>query len=515
MDVTVVIPFKRGGNKAWLKQAIGSLPEGTKYLVLENDAELVEALNEGVKAAETEWVFRLDADDAVGPKTLDFLHDLAWDVDVTYPSLALADEELKPFEYIKAPAFCPHRLKVWNYIPGCALFRRSAFLEVGGYRDLDILEDWDLWLRMSEAGFKFKAVPEAEVAYRQHGKSRNKVFKFRYEEIRDQLKSELADEDLKASFYYQATYATTYWRCLLPARYLPGQAVDYPEYRIRGDDIDFPSHRGAAVWQFPGDGARAVQMAAMQEDGVRVLVEADDSYFEKAPYGNAWGENLGDGPHTREAHRKILPWVDGIIVTTPHLAKRYRKFNQNVYVCPNQLDPEDWAEPEKDDILQVGWFASPSHRDDARLVKNALEWASKQDGVEVVTMGLDPGWNFRRRHYPWTNDMGVYRKLIQTLDIGVAPVVETPWASCRSDVKALEYSAAGAYPVVSESIPYENFHGPCIKAKTGRDFLDALISLIRNRDELPKLQKEAREYVLTERTVEKNVWRWEEACTPP
>lgn len=60
-------------------------------------------------------------------------------------------------------------------------------------------------------------------------------------------------------------------------------------------------------------------------------------------------------------------------------------------------------------------------------------------------------------------------------------------------------------------IPYENFDGPGIKARTGRDFLDAITSLIRNRDELPQLQKEAREYVLAERTVEKNVWRWQEA----
>lgn len=469
-----------------------------------------------MQAAETEWVFRLDADDALSSNALDFLHELAWDVDVTYPSLAICDEELQPFEYIKAPFFCANRLKVWNYIPGCALFRRSAFLEVGGYRDLNILEDWDLWLRMSKAGFRFKAVPEAGVNYRHHGKSRNKVFRYEVDSVKKKLKEEIVGEedDLLASFYYQASPATTYLRCALPARYLPGQAVDYPEFAIREDEVSWPNHRGVAVWQFPGDGARAVQMAGMQEDGIRVLVESDDSYFEKSPTGKHWAENLGEGAHTYEAHRRILEWVDGVIVTTPHLAKRYRKHNENVYVCPNQIDPVDWPEPEKDDILQVGWFASESHRDDARLVKSALEWASKQDGVEVVTMGLDPGWNFKRRHYPWTNDLAVYRKLVGTLDIGVAPVVGTPWANCRSDVKALEYSAAGAYPVVSDAIPYENFDGPCVKAKGSRDFLDALISLIRNRDELPKLQKEAREYVLKERTVEKNIDRWKEAIAP-
>jgi glycosyltransferase involved in cell wall biosynthesis len=159
-NVTAVIPFKRGGNQEWLKEAIGSLPAGVRYLVAENDGELAEALNAALAAVTTEFVFRLDADDQLDPQSLPILESAAWDADVTYPTLVFCFENMDVFEVRKAGAFCPNRLLVENYISGCALFRPEVALAAGGYRDLEILEDWDLWVRMMRNGARFKAVPK-------------------------------------------------------------------------------------------------------------------------------------------------------------------------------------------------------------------------------------------------------------------------------------------------------------------------------------------------------------------
>jgi hypothetical protein len=518
--VTVVIPFLNGGNEAWLREAIGSLPIGTPYLVAHNDGELAEALNQALRQVETEFVLRLDADNRLHRDAIPFLLDLAWDTDVTYPSLLLTDEELRPVEFLKAPAFCPNRLLEKNYIDGGALFRPEKALAVGGYRDLPILEDWDLWVRMHRAGATFKAVPEAILYYRQHPGSRNKSVDpvGTHERLRAQIVG--STPDLKASFYYQQTYATTYWRCLLPARHLPGQAVDHPPFKPAREhddgtlDLAFPEHRGAAVWQFPGDAVRAVLMSEQQEQGTRVLVETDDNYFDASPLGNpGWTKTIQKGRgHSLEAHRRIIPWVDGVIVTTAQLANRYRKHNPNVYVCPNQLDPADWPEPDASNgRFRVGWFASPSHAGDAKLVHRALEWASRQDDVEVYTMGFDPGWSFRRWHFPWSNDLGVYRKLLGTLDVGLAPVVETPWSVCRSDLKALELSAAQAAPVLSDATPYRTYEGPCLRATSAKDFLHHVKHLVTHRDEARQLGREARGYVMRERTMPRHIGDWQEA----
>jgi hypothetical protein len=525
-DVTVVIPFKNGGNEAWLKQAIVSLPPKIKYLVARNDGELAEALNSAVEQADAEYVFRLDADDTLRPGCIEFLRAMVWDVDVTYPSLLITDQFGKVMERRKAAAYDSNRLFVNNYIPGCALMRRKVFLEVGGYRDMPFLEDWDLWVRMAKEGKSFKGVKEALYVYRQHGVSRNSMKREDHEESRrvgEQIILGGDRIDLKASFYYQASYATTYVRCLPPARYLPGQAVDHAAAFIRdvdGEDPElfFPEHRGTAVYQFPGDAVRAVQMAHLQDQGVRVLVETDDTYLEMGPLGNpGWQKNIreknGGTGHSLEAHKKIIPWVDGIIVTTEHLGKRYRKYNEKIYVCPNQIDPVDWPEPAKsEDEIRVGWCASNSHVKDAPLVKRALKWASEQDGVKVFTMGFDPGWtDFERFHVPWSNDMGVYRHVIGTWDIGMAPLKEDPWSVCRSDLKALEYGVSGVWPILSDTIPYQGYEGPCDKVKGSKGLYMALRGLLTHRDELRDRQTAVRDYVLRERTMAKNIHKWAEA----
>lgn len=526
--VTVLIPFQEGGNEVWLKQAIGSLPKGVRYMVLRNDGELAEAMNEGLRQATTEFVFRLDADDLLYPRCLEFLADLAWDCDVTYPTLVFHYENLEPMAMqVEAPKFSEGRLQIWNIVPGCSLFNREKALQVGGFRDLPMWEDWDLWVRMWRAGAKFKPVPEARVVYRQHGETRNKQVP------PDSLLREIVGEepDFKATFYHQHVAATAYWRCQLPARHLPGVSVANPEIQNIGTEeepvLSFPRHRGAGIWQFPGDHMSALSMVNLQEQGHRNLVEVDDNYLAPSRYMSGWTKGQ-DSSSSLETHRNIVEKIaDGVIVTTDHLGRVYRKVNPNIFVCPNQIDPDDWPEPiTSGNPFRIGWFASLSHKADVPLVKRALEWASKQDGVEVVCMGVGatrvinsetgtdvfrPWWKFRYRHIPWSNDMGVYRKMMGMLDVGLAPVVENPWSSCRSDLKALEYAMAGACPVLSRAEPYRTYGGSCLFAKNGKDFLHQVKYLVAHQDEARQIAAEARDYVLKERTVQGNIWRYEEA----
>lgn len=323
-------------------------------------------------------------------------------------------------------------------------------------------------------------------------------------------------QDLKATFYCQATPITTYLRCELPARYLPGK-VSREIVRAQDDqDFWYPDHEGAAILQFAGDASWALNVHGLQTKGVRVLMESDDNYFTVAPRMKAtsWGKTKQDASHSLEGHASILKWVDGCIVTTEYLAKQYRKHCPNVWVAPNTVDPLDWPQLKKrdDGILRIGWFASSSHIDDAKLVHRAMEWASRQPDVEVWTMGYRPPWRFPHRHVQW-QDLPGYREALHELDIGVAPIVGTPWALCRSDLKALEYSMAGVLPVVSEVAPYELFtHGEnCLKAKDAGDFYKRIRSLVQNRGQVKPLAKEAKEYVLRERTTEAQIDLWRQA----
>lgn len=320
-----------------------------------------------------------------------------------------------------------------------------------------------------------------------------------------------------ATFYCQATPVTTYLRCELPARYLPGKVSRECVVAQQGERIFFPDHEGVAVFQFAGDPYWMLTIHHLQEQGVRVLIESDDNYFTVAPTmkNTGWVRHSSEGGHSLSGHREILRWVDGCVVTTEHLAKQYRKHNPNVYVAPNTVDPIDWPTLRKPDdgVFRIGWFASNSHTDDVKLVRRAFEWASRQPDVEVVTMGMNPTWwDFPRKHIEW-QDLPGYREAMYELDVGVAPVVGTPWALCRSDLKAIEKAFAGAALVLSDVAPYDAWSHDenCLKAKTAKDFLRHVQWLVANRDQAGQLAAAGREYVLAERTTRSQIGCWRAA----
>lgn len=528
-NLTVLIPYQKGSRKDWLDEAVASIPAGLPYIVLENDGELADALNQGIKAATTEYVMRLDADDLLDPESVQLLMDAVWDVDVAYPDLFLVNEDLQYCGTHEPGDFCPNRLTVWNYIPGAGcVVRKEAVLAVGGYRHMESLEDWDLWVRMARNGARFKHHPEARYYYRQVHGGRNTLDPARALEIKRLI---VGDEpELIGTFYAQETVATSYWRCVLPSRVMPAQTVLHrPTVQINDNEIAFRDHRGAAIWQFPGHHYERFTMAAMQELGIPCLVETDDTYLQRASYGRThWVRDepkrgYENGAPSLEIHRKVVGWCDGVIVTTDHLGKRYRKATDApIFVCPNQVDPADWTPGELPDWYDpdktyVGLAASGSHRGDLRLVQRALEWASAQRGVEVVLMGsahLGYRWRFKHRHIPWATDLSVYRQLLHILDIGLAPIVEDSWSACRSDLKILEYAMAGAVSVVSDTTPYRGWKdGELVrKAKTPQDFLRVVQDCVYRRDERKQMAAACADYVLAGRTTTANAWRWREAC---
>jgi glycosyltransferase involved in cell wall biosynthesis len=520
-DVTVIIPIGRHGNRYWLKQALGSFPKGTKYLLMENDGELAAAKNAGVEAAGTEFVCFFDADDVALPRYLETMRAYAWNADVVYPTMVLADADLKPLGLHEAWPFCPHRLMDFNYVSGSSLARRTKVLEAGGFDpDLPVWEDWDLWVRMCRRGARFKPAPEARMVYRQHPSSRS-FAEVDTVAIRKRIVGDPDPAlDYRATFYNQATPATTYVRCQLPARYLPGMVrQDALVYEGPGTSY-FPHHRGkAAVIQFPGDKTWALMGSVMQTAGLRVLVEVDDDYLtnpgKKILKRSGWALKIRDATSSRQGHRWIAEHADGVIVTTPWLADRYRKVNRNVYVCPNGVDPPDWPEPAKpeDGVFRILWAAALSHDEDVPLIARAFEWASRQKGVEVHVAGIDPKWSFRHWLVPWLHDLDAYRMLFQNYDVAVAPVRQTLYGMARSDLKALESAMGGCALILSDVPPYQSWRDGenCLKAADARGFYRAVRHLVEHRDEARQLGAAAREYVLRERTAEAQIDRWKEA----
>lgn len=329
---------------------------------------------------------------------------------------------------------------------------------------------------------------------------------------------------LLATWWLQAQPATNYVRCELPARYLPGQILnlDYEDLVQDGESFAMPRQKGAAIWPFSGNRTRGALMALQQQNGTKVLLEVDDNYLVMWPHshlGSEWRQapNNEVDDSSIDLHRKYATWVDGIICATEHLATIYRKHTPKpVYVCENTVDPRDWPEPARpsDGVLRIGWAASASHVADMPLIRRALLWASKQDGVEVHILGqlgAHHGWGFKPKQVAWTDTLQDYRASLGILDVGVCPLLNNAWSQGKSDLKALEYAMAGAFPIVSDVPAYQGWKGPTIRCDSAKSWERALRWVVLHRDEIKQLAAAAQAYVLANRTTESNIWRWREA----
>jgi glycosyltransferase involved in cell wall biosynthesis len=143
------------------------------------------ARNRGIEAARGEYVVTLDADDELAPEYLEKL------------SAVLDADDNTAFAHCWARLFGDYQA-IWatrpfnrfqfllsNSVVGCVVLRKSAWEAVGGYDESmrDGNEDWDLWIRLSEAGFSNGQVREPLFWYRKHGVSMSVETEAQYENV--------------------------------------------------------------------------------------------------------------------------------------------------------------------------------------------------------------------------------------------------------------------------------------------------------------------------------------------
>ena len=200
--VSVIIPCRNDG--ATLAEAVASVERGRRlrpeliivddgsddpatvavfadleqqgYRVLHQPATgLSAARNAAWTAASGDYVLPLDADDLLHPNYLvEGVRALAArpDLGVAYSDVCHVGPGQHPQ---RLPDFYLPRLLAGNYVNNCALIRRAALQAVGGY-DEQIpaphgYEDWELWMRLAEAGWGFAHLPAFLFDYRHRADS--------------------------------------------------------------------------------------------------------------------------------------------------------------------------------------------------------------------------------------------------------------------------------------------------------------------------------------------------------
>lgn len=173
---------------AWLTNQIATdvgLKDRTAIIRVETNKGVAEALNFGLEHCNTDLVARMDADDRMFPDRLAlqvaaFQH--CPELKVLGGWAELIDVSGHPLNG-RYSYPCGHRQIIKMLGSSCAfahptvMYRRSAVLEVGGYKpECRHFEDYDLWVRMAEAGHQFANLSSPVLAYRIHPDSISKTY---------------------------------------------------------------------------------------------------------------------------------------------------------------------------------------------------------------------------------------------------------------------------------------------------------------------------------------------------
>lgn len=304
-----------------------------------------------------------------------------------------------------------------------------------------------------------------------------------------------------------------YWRLADPAKYL-NKTGEF-EVKVVDTGINEEWAKWADIYILQGvvdkEGI-ALLRAYQQEQGKKIIVDMDDmlEVDEDSPFKAE--HNAVDAKEVLEI---VLRIADLVTTTTEYLAHDLRRYNKKVVVLPNMMDLERWdkgVSVNTGSKLRILWAGSITHLNDIKLLKRAVgefkevaDWicigdpriADELEGVEIYS-----GVPFDK--YP-SRLNGLH------FDIGVAPLVDSKFNRCKSDIKVLEYGINGVPTVASNVEPYFDLIGKVMLAADEDDFVKHITTLVTDENLRVKMGNEIREYVLNERNLEKEIDRWVQA----
>lgn len=335
---------------------------------------------------------------------------------------------------------------------------------------------------------------------------------------------------------YQGCY---YVRCLIPIvnNGWDGTRVSlFPTPKSDRQMAQEALRNDVIVFHRPDDPQKLELAKILRKQGKMIVYDNDDTYKPNSGVPTNMQDMYSGSLLVKmnDNLRRFAEFADLCTTTTEFLAAEFRKYNKNVEVLPNVIDPKDWDAPLKNetDKVRVGLVGSVLANDDYADVKDVL--LKLPSNVQLVVFGLpvdSEKTKICRKVYKkeidfwqslpieWQPFVPMYQ-YFETLnklrlDVMLIPRNESYFNKCKSNLKFLEAGILGV-PVIASGFsdgmsPYDKDldgkNGILIKDKN--DWAPAILSLVNDRKKRIEMGRVANEYVLEKYNVETNN-NWEQ-----
>lgn len=199
--------------------------------------------------------------------------------------------------------------------------------------------------------------------------------------------------------------------------------------------------------------------------GQYIINDLDDWYWGLDPSNNAFKHSHPkfNSKENVNYYKSVLSRSSLLTVSTTYLADRVSRFiRADITVIKNKVAVDNFSVKQHtvSDVPVVGWAGSTAHRSgDVETIAGILKPLYKTGAIKLMHVGHHAGAPSFASKLGLTDSDVVTTPLVSshdypkalTMDIGVVPLRVTPFNQAKSDIKGLEYSAAGI-PFVAQSI---------------------------------------------------------------
>ncbi|MCP5006941.1 MAG: tetratricopeptide repeat protein [Planctomycetes bacterium] len=221
-------------------------------------------------------------------------------------------------------------------------------------------------------------------------------------------------------------------------------------------------------------------------------------------------------PVNRAQAFQHITMSDAVQVTGEGLLEKFQFLNSSMVVFENQICEMGMIKEQQRQVV-IGWGGSSGHAEDLRQVSQTIAYiCNRYPDVVFSFMGdrelydeIFSSLSGNQKTYTTPGTLTDYYGFLETLDIGIAVMGQTPYNQCRSDIKFVEYASRGAVPVLSAITPYRKHavhKANALLFEDNNQLEEILDDLVRDPELRRTVSHNAYEYVNTHRMEGPYAW---------